>query len=457
MTTTTTPAVAQSIPHPPRRIPILGDVLGIDSRRPNQKTLWQFTQLGPLYRRTFIGGVHLTFAGSSALMREVIDEKTWQRHFARPYEKLRAVGGNGLFTAPNDSDEWKRGHDILIQGFVPAAMADYHDTMLNVVDLTSQWLGQTRTVTDTAAMMGDTALEVIGQAGFGHSVGAFTEHDAAHRAPFADALTRVFSYAQESAIPVVGKLIGGKRARQHTKDIELMKSTVLDVIESRRRTGQRYPDLLDRMMHPQSGTPLPDDNLVDQVLTLFIAGHETTGNLLAFTAHFLARNPELAARVRAEAGAVTTDGRIAYEDVATLKVTEAVISETLRLWPTAPGFFRAAREDTTLGGYPIAAGEWVFVLLLAVHRDPAVWGRDAEEFRPDRWLQEGFRAAPWMYRPFGTGPRSCIGQAFALHEAKLIIASLVRDYELASTAELDVEENLTLRPSNLEVTFHRIP
>lgn len=250
------------------------------------------------------------------------------------------------------------------------AMSDYHDTMLNVAELTSRWLGDTRTVTDTAAMMGDTALEVIGRAGFGYSVGAF-ESDAAERAPFAAALTRVFSYAQESAIPLLGKLFGGsKRDRQHAQDIEFMKSTVLEVIETRRRTGERCPDLLDRMMHPAEGPALPDDNIADQVLTLFIAGHETTGNLLSFATHFLARDPELAAQVRAEAAAVTTDGRIAYEDVAKLRVTDAVIAETLRLWPTAPGFFREAREDTTLGGYPIAAGEWVFVLLLAVSATP---------------------------------------------------------------------------------------
>ncbi|MFD4407621.1 cytochrome P450 [Nocardia sp. NPDC058499] len=454
MTTTTKPA-AQAIPHPPKRVPILGDVLGMDRKRPNQKTLWQFGQLGPLYRRTFIGGTHLTFAGSAELMREITDEKTWQRHFGRPYEKLREIGNDGLFTAGNDTAEWKRGHEALIGGFVPAAMQGYHDTMLSVANLTAGWLGEGRTVTDTAAMMGDTALEVIARAGFGHEVGAFEDRTAG-RAPFADALTRVFSYAQESAIPVLGALTGGKRAHQHAADIELMKHTVIDVIETRRRTGARCPDLLDRMLHPENGTPLPDDNIADQVLTLFIAGHETTGNLLAFVAHFLARDPELAARVRAEAAAVSTDGRIAYEDVAKLKVTDAVISETLRLWPIAPGFFRAARQDTTLGGYDISAGEWVFVLLLAVHRDTSVWGADAEEFRPDRWLEDGFRPKPWMYRPFGTGPRSCIGQAFALHEAKLIIASMVRDFELAGSGELDVEENLTLRPSNLEIEFRRL-
>ncbi|WP_051407221.1 cytochrome P450 [Nocardia sp. CNY236] len=453
--TTTTKLAARSIPHPPNRIPILGDVLGIDRKRPNQKTLWQFSRLGPLYRRTFVGGVHLTFAGSADLMREIIDEKVWQRHFGRPYEKLREIAGDGLFTAANDSPEWKRGHEVLIHGFVPGAMADYHDTMLSVADLTAQWLGDARNVTDTAAMMGDTALEIIGRAGFGYSVGAFDAR-AAGRAPFAAALTRVFSHVQESAIPMVGKLIGGKRARQHAEDIALMKQTVIEVIETRRGTGQRCPDLLDRMLHPENGLPLPDDNIADQVLTMFVAGHETTGNLLAFATYFLARNPELAARVRAEATAVTTDGRIAYEDVAKLKVTDAVISETLRLWPTAPGFFRAAREDTTLGGYDISAGEWVFVLLLAVHRDTSVWGPDAEEFRPDRWLENGFRPKPWTYRPFGTGPRSCIGQAFALHEAKLIIASLVRDFDLDGRSELDVEENLTLRPSNLEVEFRRI-
>ncbi|WP_331761186.1 cytochrome P450 (plasmid) [Nocardia sp. NBC_01377] len=449
MTTTAT------IPHPPRRVPILGDVLGMDRKRPNQKTLQQFGRLGPLYRRSFVGGVHLTFAGSAALMQELRDEDTWARYAARPYEQLVPIGGQGLFTAPNDSPQWQRAHEILMPGFARTAMSGYHETMLRVIDQAEQWIGEEREVTDVAAMMGDAALETISLAGFGHPCGVFTSD--AERAPFAAALTRAFAYVQESAIPVLGGLTGGKRARQHTADIALMKSTVLEVIAARRRSGIRQPDLLDRMLHPESGAALPDDNIADQVLTFLIAGHETTGNLMAFASYFLAADPDLAEQVRSEVKTLTSGGRIDFDDVAKLRFTDAVISESLRLWPTAPGFFRVARRDTTLGGYPIRAGEWVFALMLAVHRDQEVWGPDADQFRPHRFLGDTKPVPPGAYRPFGTGPRSCIGQAFARHEARLMLASLVRDFELTTTtSKLDVEENLTLRPSGLAITYRRI-
>lgn len=102
-----------------------------------------------------------------------------------------------------------------------------------------------------------------------------------------------------------------------------------------------------------------------------MAGHETSVNALSFALHFIAQDPAVASRMREEARGVLGDGSVRYGDVPRLRYTRQVINEALRLWPTAPGFFRSAKKDTQVGGYEFAAGEWVFVLLLAVQRDPA--------------------------------------------------------------------------------------
>lgn len=445
---TKTALPAKHMPHPPNRVPLLGDVLGMDSVRPNQRTLEQMGKLGPLYRRKFIGGAKLTFAGSAALMAETADETRWERFAGRPIERLKVLGGEGLFTTANESPEWAIGHETLMPGFTREAMVRYHAAMQTVADNASAALAERVEIEDVAAFMGNVALEVIGQCGFGYS---FEPFNRTTRHPFAEALTRTLAFTQQSAIPVIGPLLGRRRAKQAAADRDYLRSTVRTVVDERRRTGRRSPDLLDLMLHTDAA-PMDDALIADQVITFLVAGHETTGNVLAFAAHYIAQNPEVTERIREEIDAVCGEKPIAYEDVARLRYTRSVVSETLRLWPTAPGFFRAAREDTTLGGYQIKQGEWVFMLLLGVHRDRTVWGDTADEFDPQRFLER--TPSGNQYKPFGTGPRACIGRAFALHEAVLVLATLVRqlDFE-AMSSDLEVEENLTLRPQGLRMRF----
>ena len=220
-------------------------------------------------------------------------------------------------------------------------------------------------------VFGDVALEVIGRCGFGYSFDPFSEM----RHPFSAALTRTLAFTQTSAIPVVGALKQRRAAKQFEMDRALLRSTVDEVIAERRAGDRRNADLLDLMLHPPAGTPqLHDDNIAEQVLTFLIAGHETTANLLGFAGYFVGRHPEVAAAIRKEVTSIAEDRTLTYPEVAKLRYTRAVLSEALRLWPTAPGFFREARHDTTLGGYEFTGGEWVFVSLLGVHAIRAAWG-----------------------------------------------------------------------------------
>lgn len=443
-----------TIPHPPRRVPILGDVFGIDPETPNQTTLVRFEELGPIYRRSILG-TDLTFVGSPDLAAEIFDESTWEKFVGRPLEQLRPLVGDGLFTAYSWESNWSKAHEVLMPAFTKESMVSYHDTMVAVTDeLCAHLSSQEGAPVPVVDAMGGLTLEVIGRCGFGYSFDSF--HHSDH--PFVAALTRSLTYAQKSGIPIpfIGKLLRRTEEKQNTADRALLVETVDGVIAERQRTGERRNDLLDRMLHPEGDVTLDPENIRNQVLTFLIAGHETSVNSLSFAFHFLAQHPDVAEKVRAEASQVFGENVPKYEDVARLRYTRQVISEAMRIWPAAPGFFRAAKQDTTVGEYAFAEGEWAFVLLLAVQRDKKAWGEDADQFNPDRFSPENTRGrAAELFKPFGTGIRSCIGRQFALHEMALAIATVLTQFSVTAEPgyELEVEETLTLRPKNLKLSF----
>lgn len=147
-----------------------------------------------------------------------------------------------------------------------------------------------------------------------------------------------------------------------------------------------------------------------------------------------------------------------FEQVAKLRYVRRVLDETLRLWPTAPAYAREAREDTVLANrYPMRAGEWVLVLIPSLHRDPA-WGSDPERFDPDRFAPERVRGrAPHIYKPFGTGERACIGRQFAIHEAVLVLGTILRRYDFTADPDyqLRIQERLTLMPVGFTLSLRR--
>jgi unspecific monooxygenase len=145
-----------------------------------------------------------------------------------------------------------------------------------------------------------------------------------------------------------------------------------------------------------------------------------------------------------------------FAEVAKLRYVRRVLDESMRLWPTAPGYSREAREDVLLSGkYRMRKGDWVIVPLPLLHRDPTVWGPDVESFDPDRFEPAAVRKRPaHAYKPFGTGERACIGRQFALHEAVLALGMVLQRFDLETDPdyELKIAESLTLKPAGFRVT-----
>ncbi|WLW50048.1 cytochrome P450 [Streptomyces sp. YU58] len=452
------------IPHPPRRVPLLGDVLGVDRHSPLQDTVRHARRLGPIFRRKAFGR-EFVFTWGADLVADLADETRFAKHVGLGVANLRPVAGDGLFTAYNHEPNWQLAHDVLAPGFNREAMQGYHAMMLAVAGrLTDHWDREQaagRTV-DVPGDMTKLTLETIARTGFGHDFGSF-ERTRPH--PFVTAMVGTLTYAQRlNSVPFPRLL--REAARRNESDIAHLNRTVDDLVRTRRESGaDGGGDLLDRMLetsHPQTGERLSAENVRRQVITFLVAGHETTSGALSFALHYLARHPDVAARARAEVDQVWGDTpEPGYDQVAKLRYVRRVLDESLRLWPTAPAYAREAREDTVLAGvHPMRRGAWTLILLPMLHRDPAVWGADAERFDPDRFEAKAVRSRPaHTYKPFGTGARACIGRQFALHEATLVLGLLLRRYELRPDPayRLRVTERLTLMPAGLRLGLERRP
>lgn len=334
------------IPHPPYRLPLLGDLVGASRTTPLQDSLGYGRRLGPIFRRRAFGK-EFVFVWGAGLVADLADEARFAKHVGLGIANLRPVVGDGLFTAYNHEPNWQLAHDVLAPAFSREAMAAYHPMMLDAAArLTDHWdraAGAGHEV-DVPGDMTKLTLETIARTGFGHDFGSF-ERTRQH--PFVSAMVGTLTHAQRlNTVPAPAlALLRGAR-RRNEADIARLHRTVDDLVRARRASGGGAGDLLDRMLetgHPDTGEKLSDQNVRRQVITFLVAGHETTSGALSFALHYLARHPDVAARARAEVDRVWGDGVPGYDQVARLRYVRRVLDESLRLWPTAPAYAREAR------------------------------------------------------------------------------------------------------------------
>lgn len=452
----------QILPHPPGRRRLVGDVADLKPDTAVQTIMARCADYRPLLEQQ-VFRTRFVFVTGAGLCAELCDESRFEKALPPSLVALREFGGDGLFTAYNDEPNWQLAHDLLMPAFTRPAMQRYHATMLEAVrELVEALPTDPETRVDVASYMTKLTMETIARAAFSHDFGSFTQ---AEPHPFVPAMVTALETGRRmgalSSLPGSGLI--RRRLRRRNAEQQAYVDTMLDdLIAERRAAGGGGEDLLGIMLtqaHPETGERLSDRAIRYQILTFLVAGHETTSGALSFALHYLARNPEVLARAQAETDAILgadPDAEPTFEQVPKFRYVRRVLDETLRLWPTAPGFARSPRETTTVGGYTMRAEDWAIVLLPMVHRDPAVWGEDAEEFDPDRFLPERSRGRlPHSYKPFGTGERACIGRQFALHEAVLVLASLLHRFDLVGDPSYDlrVTERLTLMPAGLELAL----
>jgi len=361
----------------------------------------------------------------------------------------KGLFGNGLLTS--EGDFWLRQRRLAQPAFHRARIAAYGETMVRFTErLIAGWRdGETR---DIHAEMMRLTLQIVAKTLFdaevdgdaqqvGHALEAIMEFNSDFRRLI---LT-------PSWLPTLRNLRAALAIRRLNK-------IIYRIIDRRRAAGGDPGDLLSMLLHAQDedGSRMTDRQLRDEVITLFLAGHETTALALSWTWWLLAQNPQAEAKLHAELDAVLAGRSPTLEDLPNLRYTDHVISESMRLYPPAWGMARVAIEDAEIGGYRIPKGSGVSLSQWVVHRDSR-WFEAPEEFHPERWEGDLLKRLPrFAYFPFGGGPRQCIGNTFALMEAALLLATIAQKFRVRLVPNQKVEPvaSITLRPRHgIQVTL----
>lgn len=230
-----------------------------------------------------------------------------------------------------------------------------------------------------------------------------------------------------------------------------MRGAVADMLARRRAAGIDSDDLLGRLMRvrdPETDMPMSDAQLIDNLLTFLVAGHETTAKALTWTLYLLARAPEWQERVRVEVTEVAGRDAVAAGHIERLRTTRQVLQEAMRLYPPAPVLTRICDADVELGGYAMGPGVFIVIPIFALHRHRKLWD-DPDRFDPERFAAEKEKTLPrTQFMPFGFGHRTCIGMSFAMMEATVLLAMLVRGARFAWDGQHAPQpvSRVTLRP-----------
>ena len=243
-----------------------------------------------------------------------------------------------------------------------------------------------------------------------------------------------------------------------------MNKMVDEIIAERRGNAEAADgkkDMLGAMMtgvDRATGEQLDDVNIRYQINTFLIAGHETTSGLLSCTIYALLKHPEVLKKAYEEVDRVLgpdINARPTYQQVTQLTYITQILKEALRLWPPAPAYGIAPLKDETIGGkYKLKKNTFVTVLVMALHRDPSVWGPNPDVFDPENFSREAEAKRPInAWKPFGNGQRACIGRGFAMHEAALAIGMILQRFKLidAHRYQMQLKETLTIKPDGFKI------
>jgi cytochrome P450/NADPH-cytochrome P450 reductase len=451
-----------SIPHPPKK-PFVGNMLSIDSNAPVQHLARLAKELGPIYWLDMMGAPLVVVSGAE-LVDELSDEKRFDKAVRGALRRVRAIAGDGLFTADTTEPNWGKAHNILMQPFGNRAMQSYHPMMVDIAEqLVKKWerLNADEEI-DVVHDMTALTLDTIGLCGFDYRFNSFYRRD---YHPFVESLVRSLETVMMTrGLPFEGLWMRSRR-QDMAKDIAFMNAMVDEIVAERRKNAEALAakkDMLGAMMtgvDRASGDQLDDVNIRYQINTFLIAGHETTSGLLSYTLYALLKHPDVMQKAYEEVDRVLgpdINVRPTYRQVTQLTYITQILKEALRLWPPAPAYGIHPLKDETIGGgkHTLKKGTFVTVLVLALHRDPSVWGPNPDAFDPENFSPEAEAKRPInAWKPFGNGQRACIGRGFAMHEAALALGMILQRFRLIdhNRYQLQLKETLTIKPDGFKI------
>jgi cytochrome P450 len=429
--------VVGSIPAVPG-LPLVGNLLAF--RRDRLALHDRAARLGPIARISF-GHIPVYIVSCGDLAHDVLIEHDASFQKSVGIQFLRPLLGDGLLTA--EGALHRRHRKLLAPAFAPRRLASYGEVMVaEIREQIARWSPGDRI--DLAAEMMQMTLAIAGRTLFGVDV----RRDASTVARAIEIGMRAIDGGMTSPLQLDDRW-PLPRHRRMRRAVAMLDDVVYRLIRDGRALGTDRGDVLSMLVvaRDDDGSQLTDREVRDEVMTLLLAGHETTANALTWTWYELGRQPEALARLEAEVGRVLGDRPVTTADLPALPWTAAVIDEAIRLHPPVYTTGREALREVELGGHRLPARSIVAINIRGIHRR-ADYYPDPLAFRPERMLPDARKARPrHHYLPFAAGPRVCIGAHFALIEAQLALATMVQQARLRlPAATVAAEPLITLRP-----------
>jgi cytochrome P450 len=357
--------------------------------------------------------------------------------------------GEGLLSA--QPDMWKKHRRIMAPAFAPAATASYASAMSSAGQaFAERWAQRPDPEVDIAEEMKAVTLRIICETMFSSDAPELVALAGTALGFTRDAL----NFGILDLAPVIGPMrMKAKMAALHA-DFAGMDGAIYRMIAERRANLEGAPnDLLTRLIaakDPEGGPGLSDQEIRDELVTIFEAGHETTAVALTFTWYLLAHHPEVEAKLHAELDRVLGGRTAEAKDLEALTYTRQVIEEAMRLYPPAPAVTgRRAVAADQLGEVAVAPGDRLLISTWVLHRHRKLWGEDPERFDPERFSAENSAARHrFAYMPFGAGPRICIGMGMAMQEAVIILATLAQRFRprMVNPQDVKISARITIAP-----------
>jgi len=399
---------------------------------------------------TYLGPTKIIVTQNPAHVQHILQKNHRNYRKSKIVKSLAAQIGHGLLTT--DGNYWLRQRRLIQPGFHRKKL----EALVNIMqhetqDFIKEWkkYAETGEVIDLSKEMMKITLRIVAKSLFSKGI---DKKDL-------EVIDYVITEQQKYIIKKVRQpylkpwlFVSGENRRQE-KIADELDQLLRSIINDRKNSGEQNDDLLDMLLgvrYEDTGEGMTEQQLRDESLILFVAGHETSANALAWTWYLLTQNRDIEAKVLEESKRVLENRTLTFADIPQLPYSMQVLKEVMRLYPPAWIMDRLSIEDDKIGDFDLPKNSTVNLFIYGAHRNPKYWD-DPERFDPERFTKEEIKKRPaFSYFPFGGGPRLCIGQQFAYMEMQLVLAELIRQFEieLVENQDIDMLPLVTLRPKN---------
>ncbi len=409
-----------------------------------------FKYLGDIFRLNIGFGKSVLFCRDAGLLQHVLqkNQKNYTKSYIQTKDLARYVG-KGLLTA--EGEHWQKQRKLIQPAFHKSQLV----LLLNTVQQTIlEELKNIKTdkPIDVFPIFNDLAFQTVVKSIFNIAV---SEEDIASLQHTTEATQQMLVQELRQPFLVWWFNLSGK-TKKHLDLTQNSRTILRRLVEERKLSNTKHDDLLDMLLNAryEDGSEMSESQLVDEILILFAAGHETTSNALTFTTELLARNPEAQLKILEEISKIKSESDDIMHWIKNATYTKLVIEESMRLYPPAYFIDRVNSEEDTFEGMILPKGSTLLFSVYEIHRHPNFW-KNPEDFNPERFLDENIKFSK-NYYPFGAGPRMCIGNNFAMYEMILAIIALVEQLEIIEKKDpIQIKPLITLKPHNAILEFKK--